>query len=220
MTDFVGGCITDGFAHHVVVEYLATYSWVYRSCLYETPVVEQRNDVVVPNDVTGKDFARTRVHMAGSHGVGCGCCSVFEATVTHVVRVEVRVVFRIIHSFDGVFETGGLESCIPVFYSLMDGRAPLFGESGIYVEHDGFLRFHQFALEVFVQILFLRFQTPTMDECAPDEAVLFRSVYALVGVEKTYAIVLQAHRHRVVRQCEERTVHDDRVRLAERGEGE
>ena len=59
-----------------------------------------------------------------------------------------------------------------------------------------------------------------MDECAPDEAVLFRSVYALVGVEKTYAIVLQAHRHRVVRQCEERTVHDDRVRLAERGEGE
>ena len=158
--------------------------------------------------------------MAGPHGVGRGCRSIFEAAVAHVVRVEVRVVFRIIHSFDGVLETGGFKSRIPVFDALMDGRAPLFGESGIYVEHDGLLRFHQFALEVFVQVLFLRFQTPTMDERAPDEAVLFRSIYAFVGVEETYAVVLQAHRHRVVGQCKERTVHDDRVRLAERGEGE
>ena len=209
----MGGGILHRLAHHVVVELQLAHALVDGAGLDEAPVVEQRHDVMIPDDVGGQNLARAGVYIAGTHGIGRRRSHIAEAVAVQVVGVKRGIVLGIIQSFDGVLETGTLEGAVPHLDTVLDGLAPLGGEGGVYVEDDGRLWLYQLATEIAVTVLGLGLQAPAVDIGAVGNAVGIGAEDALVGIEIAHAVVLQAHGHGLIGQGDQRAAHLDAVGL-------
>ena len=111
---FVRGYISHRLLHHVVVKRLLVRAVVDGSRLYEAPVVQQADDVVIPDNVGRQYLTRARIHIARAHGIGGFGNGIFHAAVAHIVRIERGVVLRIVAHLHGVLETGGFKRGVPI----------------------------------------------------------------------------------------------------------
>ena len=179
VSDLVRCHVTQGFVHHVVAEYLGTNAGVNSSGLNETPVMHEGDHVVIPDNIGHENLATPGVHVTRSHGIGGRGNGVTHAVVTDIVRVEIRIVGRVIFGDDCVLETGFLESDVPVLDTLFNGSSPFFGESVVHVENDRFHGFH----------------APAVDEFVVFHAVFVARVKVAWGAEEANASVLVTDRH-------------------------
>ena len=172
MPHFVRSYISKALAHHIVWEYMRTYSRIHCPRLYQTPIVYQSYHVVVPDNLSRNNLSRARIHIARPHGILNSCCGITECIVASIVGIEGRI-GGIIECLDGVFEACSLKSRIPVFYPLLDGRAPLFGESIVHIEENWFYGFDEFS--TLIGGCIFGFEAPTMDESEALYLVFVRS---------------------------------------------
>ena len=170
---------------------------------------------MVPDDVGCENLSRPRIDIAGSHRVcNWGSC-ILDTTVAHVIRIERRVVRRIIYRTHHILETRGFKSPVPVFDPLFHCTPPFVWKGRIYIKHQRFLRFDQFAPEITLHILLFRTNAPAIDVGPLHNAIMPRCVQLLHVVKKAHPIVLQTARHRVIRQHKKRAVHHHSVRTIE-----
>ena len=118
---------------------------------------------MIPYHIGNKNLAGARVVITGTHSVGGGGYTIFNATITSIVGVEIGVVFGIIARLDSVFESGSLKCLVPIFNAFFHGTAPLLGERAIDIEHDFLLRLHESAGKIGIALLVFRLKTPAMD---------------------------------------------------------
>ena len=164
VADFMRSHVSERFTHHIVIEHDFPYTRIDGGGLGESPVVHQGNHVVEPVDIPYKDFTAARVHIARSGSVGYVGGNVSHAVVTDIVRVEARAVVRIVPCDYRILESGFLEGRLPVFDTLFYCFPPFVRESGIDVEDNRLLRFHEFAGEIFLHVLLFRFESPPVDD--------------------------------------------------------
>ena len=188
MTHLVRGRILDGLAHHIVVELRFSDAWINGTRLHEPPVVEQRHNIMIPNHVGRKNLPRARILIARTHGVGRRRSDIAEATVAHVVRIEVGVVLRIIFYHNGILEARLLKGMVPFQDTILDGLAPLLGECGVNIKHDLLLRLDELTVEIARTVA--RLQPPAVDKGLAVDAVGIRAEDILLVVEIAYPIVL------------------------------
>ena len=115
-----------------------THVGVSLSGLYEEPVADELDEVVIDIDGGHEYLTGARVDPRGSHGVAYVDGSVAYAVVLDVVRVELRVVGREVTGDDGSLQsTFFLEHLAPLVDGLHDVGTPLGGERRVDIEDDG-----------------------------------------------------------------------------------
>ena len=206
----VSGHIAQRLAHHVVVEDLLAHARIDGARLGETPVVHQRNDVVVPDDVGHQNLARAGIGVARTHGIGHVGDGIADAVVTNVIGVERRIV-GIVAGLHHVLEAGGFESRVPVLDALFHHLAPLVGEGIVDIEDDLALRLDQLAAVIFLPFALFRLDAPAVDHLMRQQLVLRRGVGVVFRAEIAHAVVLPANLHRLLGQFEDRAPHGHRV---------
>ena len=164
---------------------------------------------MIPDDIGRKDFTSTGVDIAGAHGVGRRSGYIAEAVVAHVVGIEERIVLRIVNGFQHILEASLFEGFVPHLNTLLDGAAPLLGESAVHIKDYLFGWFHEFALEITLTVFRLGLDAPAVNIRAGANAVFIGRIYILVENEIAYTIVLKTHRHRIFGQSTQRTVNNN-----------
>lgn len=193
----VSGHIAQRLAHHVVIENLLAHARIDGSRLGETPVVHQRNNVVVPDDVGHQDLARAGIGVARSHGVGYVGNGIANAVVANVIGIERRIV-GIVAGLHHVFETGGFEAVFQSSTPCFTTSRHLVGKGVVDVEDDLALRLDQLAAVIFLPLALFRFDTPAMDHLMRQQFVLRRGVGVIFRAEIAHAVVLPADLHRLL----------------------
>ena len=155
--------ITERFAHDIIVKYGFSYTRVYSACLYQTPVVQQRYYIMIPDNISCQNFTATRVNITWSHSISNTCSCIFYTTIAHIIRVKIRIIFRIIFSYNSIFKSGSFECLLPVLHSLTNNIAPFIRKRRIHIEYNRFYRLYQFTSEI--SILIFRLKSPTMYIC-------------------------------------------------------
>ena len=137
------------------------------------------------------------VDHRGSHGVGHLRSGVGHHRVAHVVDVELPVVGCDLPGHDGVFEARGLEGLLPLDDAFLDVGNPYGRGRRVDPEHDGLLRFDQFAALVTLHVLGFRLQPPAVDERALLGFLLFVVEVEVSDLEITHAVVGETRAHRL-----------------------
>ena len=200
VSQFVGGDEPHGIPHEFGGQDIAAGQRVDGSGLETDPRVEDAHHVVPPDDVGLDDFAAAGVDDRWSHGVCEFRCGVGDHRVAHVVDVELLLLIGSdLAGEDGIFEAGGLECLLPLLDPLLDVGYPDGRRGGVDPQHDGLLRFDEFAALVTFDILGPGFEAP-----AVDEGPLFGLLLGVVEVEMpdfeiAHAVVgeTRSHRHGV-----------------------
>ena len=86
--------------------------------------------------------------MTRSHCISNRSSSIFHTTITHVIRIKIGIITRIIQCFHYIFKPSSFKSHIPVFNSLFYDSTPFLWESSIYIKYNRFHRFHQLPFKV------------------------------------------------------------------------
>ena len=172
MPHFVRSYISKALTHYIIGENLRAYSRIHGPRLHQTPIVYQAYHVVIPDNLSRNNLSRAWIYIARPHGILNGCCGITECIVASIVGVEGRI-GGIIECLDGIFEARSLKSCIPILYSLLNGRAPLLGESIVHIKDDGLYGFNEFS--TLIGGCIFGFEAPTMDEAEALYLVFVRS---------------------------------------------
>ena len=210
---FVRRDISHRFLHHLVVKCFLVRAVVNGPRLHKPPVMQQADDVVIPDNVGRQYLTRARIHIAWSHGIGGFGNGIFHTAVTHIVRIECRIVLRIVANLHNVLETGGFERGIPVENALLYRAAPLLRKGRIDIENNGLLRLYQLTGEIFLTVTVARFDAPAMNNAPFVNAIGLRTIHLLVGREIAYAPIVQAGTHQCVGRTVKRAVHYHRIGL-------
>ena len=216
VSQFVRRDEAHGVAHQLRGKLVAAGLGVYGAGLQANPRLEDAHHVVPPDDVGFDDLAAAGIDHRGAHGVGRLRGGIGHYRVAHVVDVELLVVGIDLPGHDGVLESGGLESLLPLDDALLDVGHPYGGRCRVDVQHDGLLGFHQLAALVTLHILGLGLQPPTVDECPLFGLLLFVVEIEVSDFEIAHALVGEAPHHRLLGQQHEvrGDVHGDGHRTA------
>ena len=180
MPYLVGSSIAERLLHKLVRENVASDPFVNSGSLHEPPIVQKAYDVMIPNDIGRKNFARTWVNIRWSHGVGGFCGYISETGISHVVGFEPRAVGRIVNSLYRISETGFFKCNVPYLNSLFNGIAPLFRKRTVNIEYYWLLRLNQFAFEISFAVFLSGLYSPAFNILLFSDAVCVCAVNVFV----------------------------------------
>ena len=171
--------------------------------------MNERDYVVIPDDIGCQNFAAAGVYITRTHSVGYVGHGIFHTTVSHVVRVEVRVVFGIVACNNGIFEAGGFECRVPIFHALFYDVPPFIGEGTVHVENNGFGRFYEFTSEIGFAVFLFRFETPAMYVFGVVYTIFVAGIDILTTRKESYPTVVDTRCHRSFGKKNQRAMHSD-----------
>ena len=131
---------------------------------------------------------------------------IYDSGMTCILQTPCRIVGRSFFSKDCVLESGFFKSRLPVVDTLNQIGNPLLGGSRINVNHNRILRFYQFSVQVFFDILVFRLKTP-----AGNLRFILHSLGIFVKVlvtdsKVTDSAIIQSRFHRFFGEQHHRTV--------------
>ena len=162
---------------------------------------------MIPHDFTNQNFSATRIYITRSGGISNVVGHITYAIVANIVRIEIRVVCRIIFCYYYVFKSCGFKGFVPVFDTGFYCTSPFFRKCRIYIIDDLFFRFYQLSFEIFLQVFFFRLYTPAVNKFFRQDFIRFGCVIIITRTEVSYSIVLITASHRFFGEFYYRTAH-------------
>ena len=148
MPDLVRKHIPQGVADDLLRNLLLPHARISRRGLYEKPVVDQLDHIVIKIDRGADDLAAARIGPRGAHSILNRHRGIPHARIFEVVGVEFRVVLGKKPRLDGIAETDLLEKFAPLIHPFDDVRKPRAGKITVDVKDDRLDRVHQFPAPV------------------------------------------------------------------------
>ena len=201
-------------AHKAVRQFIRPHPGIHRASLHQTPVVEQRGDVMIPDHIRTEDLSAPRIDVGGSHRISDMGSGILDAREAQVIGIEVRhlLLSRIHPGTNGVAEARRPEGLLPVADTIEDRLTPLGGEGGVDVEGDRLHGIHHFAPRIGGTIG--RLQPPPMDDLILLDPILIGRVVAPRGGEVADPAVGATRPHRAIRQQHHRPMDLQRSEVA------
>ena len=148
-------------SHDLIFKRYTLSLWINRCCVNEIPVSQQVHDIMIPKNITLKDFSRSRIMDMWSLRILYVCSNISDHRVSNIFRCPIRIFFcrwRIFTSY-GVFESCLFKRLLPIINSLFDVLSPFFRCCSIDIVNDRFHRFNKFS--AYVSIPIFGFQSPS-----------------------------------------------------------
>ena len=144
------------------------------------------------------NLARAGVNDARTIGIFDFCRQIAQHRIAGIFQTHVGIVLGQNLGGDGILETCGLESHVPVVDTLNKIGNPLLGSGRIYIIDNLLLGLSQFAAQIF--LLVLGHQTVAGDERLVLGLVLCITESHVAIHEVTHAVVPQTFAHRLFRE--------------------